>query len=136
MIATSTAWPADSQGAARSFRAATCRRSAWGDSADFPIQVELVSEGPRKTSYVFDLGDDGVLAGRCAEATVRIDDPRVSRRHCFISRLGHVPVARDLDSTNGTFVNGFKIDEAHLMPGDELKIGPCRFVVHYEHPTG
>jgi pSer/pThr/pTyr-binding forkhead associated (FHA) protein len=135
MIAISTAWPTDSQGAAKSFRAAPFRRTKWGGSEDLPIRVELVSEGPRTTSHVFHLGDDTVLVGRCVEATVRVDNVQVSRRHCEISRLGGTLAVRDVGSTNGTFVNGFKIDEAHLMPGDELKIGNYRFVVRYEHPA-
>jgi pSer/pThr/pTyr-binding forkhead associated (FHA) protein len=134
MIAIPTGPPARSQGAAELFPAAPFRRTNRVGGED-SLQVELVSEGPRAASYLFRVGDAAVIVGRCTDAAVRIADSRVSRRHCLISRLGRVLVVRDLGSTNGTFVNGFEIDETNLMPGDELKIGYCRFVVRYELPT-
>jgi pSer/pThr/pTyr-binding forkhead associated (FHA) protein len=52
-------------------------------------------------------------------------------------QLGGVLVARDLDSTNGTYVNGFRISESHLMPGDKLTMGKRTFMVYYEsHSRG
>jgi pSer/pThr/pTyr-binding forkhead associated (FHA) protein len=53
------------------------------------------------------------------------------RRH-QVHGIGGVLGERDLDSSNGTLVNGHYITEAHLMPGDRLTVGLTRFEVRYE----
>jgi adenylate cyclase len=97
------------------------------------MKVELIGAGPRAATYRFSVDGQAVaMVGRCADATVRIEDLEVSRCHCDISQVGDILMVRDMDSTNGTFINGLKISEAHLMPGDELKIGKTAVLVHYE----
>ena len=63
--------------------------------------------------------------GRAAEADVDValDDPRLSRRHAFITRVGVIVEIRDQGSRNGTFVNGARVETAMLRPGDIVRIG-------------
>ena len=65
-----------------------------------------------------------VLVGRRSRCDIVIQDPRVSAHHCqiLLDSDGHWYV-KDLDSTNGTFVNGQRVSVERLNPGDELRIG-------------
>ena len=56
----------------------------------------------------------------------------MSRVHCEISEIDGILLVRDLDSHNGTLVNGEHIKEAHLLPGDRLTVGLTSFEVQYE----
>lgn len=76
---------------------------------------------------------DHVILGRAVEADVRVNDLRASRLHARISveRDPGTTVARykitDLESTNGTLLNGHPITEAFLNEGDKLTIGDHLF---------
>jgi pSer/pThr/pTyr-binding forkhead associated (FHA) protein len=68
-----------------------------------------------------------VLVGRHSEADVRLPLPDVSRRHCrFTCTGGHWEVF-DLQSLNGTHVNGERVEQSALHSGDRLKIGGFTF---------
>ena len=71
------------------------------------------------------------VVGRGPDAEVSIDDRWVSRVHCVIRAVDGTLVVRDLESSNGTLVNGNSITEAVLLPDDTLTIGVTRFEVHY-----
>ena len=60
--------------------------------------------------------------GRGSDVDIRVEDPGVSRRHCEIV-LGAPPLVRDLSSTNGTFVNGERIDQVELADGTTIQLG-------------
>ena len=64
--------------------------------------------------------------GRSEESDVFLVDPSVSRTHAVVEVDGAEPVVRDLGSTNGTFVNGERIEAKHLKDGDELMFGNTR----------
>jgi predicted component of type VI protein secretion system len=64
-----------------------------------------------------------VVLGRSRECAVRLGDADTSRRHAKIVCSGGRFVLHDLGSTNGTFVNGERIGERELEPGDRLQIG-------------
>lgn len=83
----------------------------------------------RKTRIVLDRLP--VVIGRNPEADVRLDDRWVSRIHGEISEINGTLLVRDLDSRNGTLVNGQYIKEAHLLPGDRLTIGLTSFQIQY-----
>lgn len=70
-----------------------------------------------------------VLIGRAREADFRIEDPEVSRRHALVSWSNGDLVIRDLESTNGTLVNGHLVSEAIIEPGDEVMIGGYRLTI-------
>src|SRR6188768_961900 len=68
--------------------------------------------------------------GRAIGADFIVDAALVSRVHCRLTALpdGQLEV-RDLESTNGTFVNGQRIEAARLSDGDRLQIGRLELVV-------
>jgi pSer/pThr/pTyr-binding forkhead associated (FHA) protein/tetratricopeptide (TPR) repeat protein len=63
------------------------------------------------------------LVGRVAPADIAIDDDSVSRKHAEIVRSKKGVLVRDLGSANGTFLNGERVTEAPLSPGDVLRFG-------------
>ena len=67
--------------------------------------------------------------GRATGADFIVDAPLVSRVHCRLTALpgGDLEV-RDLDSTNGTFVNGERVENALLASGDRLQVGRVELV--------
>lgn len=65
---------------------------------------------------------DQAVVGRGSDATIRIDDPAVSRRHAMI-HLVPTPRVVDLGSTNGTYVNGQRVKEAELTDGATVRFG-------------
>ncbi len=66
------------------------------------------------------------LMGRGTDADIRVEDPGVSRKHCEIV-VGDPAIVRDLKSTNGTFVDGIRIDECTLTEGAIVKLGGTAF---------
>jgi predicted component of type VI protein secretion system len=68
-----------------------------------------------------------LLIGRHLECDVRINSPKVSRRHCCLAMAYDRVLIRDLGSRNGVRVNGRPVDESRLYDGDELAIGPILF---------
>ena len=70
-----------------------------------------------------DLTAERTTVGRVEENTFQIAEPSVSSRHCEILLRGSDIVVKDLGSTNGTFINGEKITEAVLKPGQTLRLG-------------
>lgn len=81
----------------------------------------IVVEG-KSGSNQFDLKLPTVI-GRSREADLRVPHPLISRKHCEISEADGVLLVRDLGSLNGTFVEGNRIKEAKLQPGQKLTIG-------------
>ena len=68
------------------------------------------------------------LIGRSKRAQIVVPDPLVSRRHCQIElRAGNFFV-RDLDSINGTLVNGKRVSVSALADGDRLQVGKSVFL--------
>jgi pSer/pThr/pTyr-binding forkhead associated (FHA) protein len=61
--------------------------------------------------------------GRSTGAEFILEAPLVSRLHCQLSAGPDAIEVKDLDSTNGTFVNGKRITSAGLRPGDMLRVG-------------
>jgi transcriptional regulator with PAS, ATPase and Fis domain len=63
--------------------------------------------------------------GRVADVDidVALDDPKLSRHHATVTRIGVIVEIRDHGSRNGTFVNGTRVDASKLRPGDIVRIG-------------
>jgi pSer/pThr/pTyr-binding forkhead associated (FHA) protein len=64
-----------------------------------------------------------ILIGRHPECDIRLDSPKVSRRHCCLALAYDRVMLRDLGSRNGIRVNGRVVEETILRPGDEIAIG-------------
>lgn len=79
----------------------------------------------RGGSGTHEVGNSPQLVGRGADCEIRLDHDGVSREHCRLERnaRGQIKIT-DLDSTNGTSVNGEKVDTAVLRDGDRIGIGP------------
>jgi DNA-binding SARP family transcriptional activator len=69
------------------------------------------------------IGDEPVLIGRDPRAPIRFVDSRVSRRHAEIERRADGYWLRDLDSTNGTSVDGRRIEEHKLSDREVISVG-------------
>jgi pSer/pThr/pTyr-binding forkhead associated (FHA) protein len=85
------------------------------------LPAVVVKTGPEAGRRV-ELGID-VVIGR-QDADLVLEDPEVSRRHAVLRRSGESVVIEDLDSTNGTFVEGERIRKPiTLGPGDQVRVG-------------
>jgi signal transduction histidine kinase/pSer/pThr/pTyr-binding forkhead associated (FHA) protein len=71
----------------------------------------------------FRLDEAVVTIGRGASNVVQLHDTEISREHAELRRQGDVIVVRDLNSSNGTFVNGRAVKEQELASGDQLQLG-------------
>src|SRR5690242_17471025 len=83
------------------------------------LRWQLTDGGERQERL--DVGALGV--GAHADNQVRLDDPFVSRFHCRIFRRGGRAWVEDLDSTNGTFLDGVAVRSAELTAGCSLRVG-------------
>jgi hypothetical protein len=77
------------------------------------------------------VGSTGVTIGRSRQCDVVLEDPNVSRQHAEIRPRGDSWVLVDLGSTNGSCLNGRRIDQSEaLKPGDEIELGTS--VIQFE----
>lgn len=92
-----------------------------------PAQLLALSEGPTIL-----LDKPILLFGRHPECDVQLNSRKVSRRHCCVAQVGNYLVVRDLGSTNGVRINGIRVAEGKLQPGDELTVGNFRYRVCWD----
>jgi hypothetical protein len=70
------------------------------------------------------VGPTGVTIGRSRECDITLSDPNISRQHADIRPRGGSWVLTDLGSTNGSCLNGTRIDRPEVLkPGDEVELG-------------
>jgi transcriptional regulator of acetoin/glycerol metabolism len=81
------------------------------------------------TSPPLRLDGAGLVLGRGEAGPGQLDFPGVSRRHAELVRQGPLYTIRDLGSTNGTFLNGERIQSSALSEGDVLRLGDAVAVV-------
>ncbi len=115
-----------------------------------PAESEGVSESSAETNALLfmpphpplSLRRDGpMVMGRSRSCELRLSSGDASRRHAEIVPVTGGFVLRDLGSTNGTFVNGERISERQLQPGDRIRIGSnsiafCQVDASLEAPHG
>jgi hypothetical protein len=96
------------------------------DRSPRPLEVSPVAEGRamlvgggRRTV----LSGSRFVIGRSRDADLTLDDPNVSRRHAELRREDGAWVVADLASTNGVKVNGRRVAEHRLVPGDDITVG-------------
>ncbi len=85
------------------------------------IQLDVMS-GPDKGAS-FKIEEPSFIIGRGRTNRVIVLDNKISARHAQIDRHGQTYRLRDLDSTNGIFVNERAVTEAELSEGDEIRVG-------------
>lgn len=96
------------------------------------MQVVLVmfrGEGERRS---FSLPRDVTVLGRREDCDLRIPLGEVSRKHARLIADADMLKIEDLGSSNGTFVNGQRIQETQVNAGDAIQIGPVSFVVQID----
>ena len=89
----------------------------------------VVRRGPNKGAR-FLLDADLITVGRHPNSDVFLDDVTVSRRHAEISRTSGEFSVKDLDSLNGTYYQGARVESALLTNGSELQIGKYHFTFY------
>ncbi len=95
------------------------------------VQLEVVGGTTKRQSLR--LRSAETIIGRQHGCDLRIPSASVSRRHCRLSVQDGFLMVEDLDSANGTFVNGERVaTTTAVKPGDKLEIGPVTFVVKYQ----
>jgi hypothetical protein len=88
----------------------------------------VIERGPQAgMTYVLPMG--AVTVGRHPNSSIFLDDVTVSRHHCRFSVTTDSLEVEDSGSTNGTYVNGSRVDRSRLEPGDEVLIGRFHLLV-------
>jgi hypothetical protein len=108
---------------------ATVQFSAAEAAAAGGVELALVVDGRR---VPLDAGT--LVLGRSSACDLVVDDANASRRHAELRRRGDAVTIVDLDSTNGTAVNGKRIREQALTPGDTITIGTTKLVLERTSP--
>jgi ABC transport system ATP-binding/permease protein len=91
------------------------------------MKASLVSLDYNIPSCDTSLRDLSVLIGSSPDAGIYLEDPSVSGCHCRIEKIRGQFVVSDLGSVHGTFVNGIRVSEWALSPGDVLGVGMLSF---------
>jgi len=86
-------------------------------------------EGDRRS---FSITRDITVVGRREDCDFRIPLGEISRKHCRLIRDADSLRVEDLGSSNGTFHNGQRVQEATLSPGDTVQVGSVVFVVQID----
>lgn len=93
------------------------------------VLVMFRSDGERRS---FSIARDMTVIGRREDCDLRIPLGDVSRKHCRLVRDGNSLKIEDLGSSNGTYLNGGRVQEAQLSPGDSIQVGPVVFVLQID----
>lgn len=110
-----------------------CSKCAQMRTRPSGAQARLVLKGTGGLQAEYPLTASLVVIGRSTSATIQLADREVSRRHTGIETVGTEHMLSDLGSSNGTFLNGRRIDGATpLRDGDEVTLGTTRLVYRAE----
>src|SRR5450432_1499990 len=94
------------------------------------VVLVMIRNGGEKRS--FSIVRDVTVVGRREDSDFRIPLGDISRKHCRLIKDGGALRIEDLGSSNGTNVNGVRIQEAELAAGDTVQIGPVTFIVQID----
>lgn len=108
----------------------TSTDTATGSSSTTASTCYLHIERPIGGTYDLPLTGEAVMLGRGEECRIVLDDRMASRRHARIDRTPEGYRLRDLDSKNGTIVNGRPAIERILAHGDVIEIGESAITFH------
>ncbi len=99
----------------------------------------LVINGPNPGTRFDVARNDDLIIGRSVGTHIRVDDTEMSRQHAKVSEDSGVYRLRDLDSANGTFINGQRVTEHTLLNGDFIRLGTTLLTFQLtstEHSSG
>lgn len=91
---------------------------------------------PDGTETNHELLDDVITVGRLPDNTIQIDDASVSSHHAQFSLIGGEYELKDLNSTNGTYLNGQRTSGSPLKPGDSIRLGKIETAYRSEIADG
>jgi anti-anti-sigma factor len=108
-------------------------RHAAGENSPM-IGVRLIAQSEPFEGRVVAVEGARFVIGRASDSQLRLGFSTVSRHHAAIEHRGGRVLLADLDSTNGTHLNGLPLHgtSAELRDGDEIRIGPLTFAVAIE----
>jgi pSer/pThr/pTyr-binding forkhead associated (FHA) protein/soluble lytic murein transglycosylase-like protein len=86
--------------------------------------ARLIVRTAGRTSESFELEDGATRIGRASDCEIVLDDEGLSRQHAVVTCRGGRCTLEDRGSSNGTFVNGGRIERAELRDGDRIRLGP------------
>jgi pSer/pThr/pTyr-binding forkhead associated (FHA) protein len=93
----------------------------------------LENDAPEPDRVTFRIPEGAVKTiGRSTGAEFMVDAALVSRLHCQVSAKAGALHVKDLESTNGTFVNGKRVTSAELRDGDRLSVGRMELRVFHQ----
>ena len=95
-------------------------------------KLVVLSEGMKGRTH--DLKVEKTTIGRVEDNVFQIDEPSVSSHHCAILLRGNEVVVQDLNSTNGSYINGERITESVLKPGQSLRLGQVEVRLETDAP--
>jgi pSer/pThr/pTyr-binding forkhead associated (FHA) protein len=85
-----------------------------------------------KEEKIYPLDRSRLVVGREPKCEIQIDNLGISREHCAFSQRGEAFLIQDLNSSNGTYVNGRKITEHFLNNDDEIIVGKYKLIFKNE----
>ena len=97
--------------------------------------AKLVVLSAGMTGRTHELKADKTTIGRVEDNTFQIAEASVSSHHCEILLRGSEVVVRDLNSTNGTFINGEKVTESVIKPNQILRLGQIELRLETDAPA-
>jgi pSer/pThr/pTyr-binding forkhead associated (FHA) protein len=99
--------------------------------------MRLVAEGGPYDGRVYDLAAQELAVGRAVDNDIVLDDPSLSRKHAKLRRAAADELeVEDLNSSNGTYVNGRKVGRGGVHPGDVVRFGELNFRVEGDTSHG
>jgi len=97
----------------------------------------LVAQSPEFSGKSFDLSGGEISVGRVADNKIQVEHASVSGHHAILKLDALDYVIKDLDSTNGTRINGERVTEQKLRRNDILRLGNIELLYDSEHqPPG
>jgi predicted component of type VI protein secretion system len=96
--------------------------------------AKLVVLSAGMTGRTQELKVDKTTIGRVDDNIFQIAEASVSSHHCEVLLRGKEVVVRDLNSTNGTYINGEKITESVMKPGQILRLGQIEMRLETDTP--
>lgn len=97
--------------------------------------AKLVVLSAGMTGRAHELKAEKTTIGRVEDNSFQIAEPSVSSHHCEVLLRGNDVIVRDLNSTNGTFINGEKVSESPLKPGQILRLGQIEIRLDPDMPA-
>ncbi len=111
------------------------------DTSTMSIEVKAAEENAPQGAFlivagtqIYPLQGHVINIGRSPNNDLRVDDLKVSRSHAQLRAIAGKYVIFDLDSTGGTFVNGQRIQQSQLFPGDVISLAGVPLVFGQDEP--